>query len=350
MLGLCIALTACGDKFVVFAGSGGAGGTSNGGGSSGGRGGSGGERVAGTGGVGEGGNAGIDDSVGSAGSAGASDGGEAGSDTGGVGGVSNGGAGGLSTNPGGGSSGNAGSGGKFIEPSLPQEGLLVWLRADRGVQEKDGAVEAWQDQSGNQLHASKSSLNTRPTYLATGFNGRPTLEFDGQGQFLKLPEGFGDFSKGLTGFIVAKPTKSDCASMVELSNGSEIDDVALGMWQNKWAYEVEKPLIHSGNVEQAAFSLYAVNHRPAGPSELRINGSVLGSLELPLPALPASGLRTNNFVGHTLYGESCEYFKGQMSEFILYSRTLPNLDVIAIEKYLDSRWSLSTQVVPVPTP
>lgn len=340
MLGLCVVLVACGEKFVAHTGSGGGGGASSGGS---------GANVSGaaTGGAGDAGTGGNDDRAGAAGDG---DTGDAGSDTGGVGGRANGGAGGLLDHPLGGSAGIAGSGGRLIDPSLPQEGLLVWLRADRGVEVKDGSVEAWQDQSGNQLHASKSSLNTRPAYLATGFNGRPTLEFDGQGQFLKFPEGFGDFSKGLAGLIVAKPTKSDCASMIEFSNGSEIDDIALGMWQDKWAYEVETPLIQTGSVDHGVFSLYAANHRKVGASELRINGSALGTLEMPLPVVPASGLRTNNFVGHTLYGSGCEYFKGQLSEFILYSRTLTNLELIAIEKYLDSHWSLSTQVAPVPAP
>ncbi|HEY0465447.1 MAG TPA: hypothetical protein VGC79_14630, partial [Polyangiaceae bacterium] len=226
-------------------------------------------------------------------------------------------------------------------------GLLLWLRADRGIQQSNGHVQGWLDQSGNQTNATAASL-ARPTYLATGFNGRPTLEFDGEGQFLKFAEGFGDFSKGLAGFIVAKPSKSDCASMLELSNGSEVDDIALSMYQDKWAYEVEVPIIQEGTVDHQTFSLYAVNHRAQGASELRINGSILGSLEMPLPHVPDSGVRLNNFVGHTLYEGGCEYFAGQISEIILYSRTLTADELRSIEKYLNAHWALNEQDAPAP--
>ncbi len=287
--------------------------------------------------------AGDDNSAGSG-----ADAGDAGSETGGVGGApASGGTAGLLGLAGGIPGGLSGTGGALIEPTLPQQGLLVWLRADRGVQQKDGHVQVWQDQSGNQTNATQATVNVRPAYLATGFNGRPTLEFDGQGQFLKFAEGFGDFSKGLAGLIVAKPTKSDCASMLEFSNGSEIDDIALGMWQNKWTYEVESPYIQAGSVDSERFSLYAANHRLAGGSELRINGSVLDTLEMPVPRAPDSGIRVNNFVGHTLYGD-CDYFEGQISEIILYSRTLTNSDMSALEKYLTAHWGLNSQDTPTP--
>lgn len=296
--------------------------------------------------AGSGGSAGNDDSA----DAGA---GDVGSEPAGSGGASGGarargGAGGQLGIAGGGSGGVSGSGGSLIEPMLPQ-GLLLWLRADRGIQQKDGHVQVWLDQSDNHINASATGL-ARPTYLAEGFNGRPTLDFDGHEQFLKFADGFGDFSKGLAGFIVAKPTTSDCESMLEFSNGSEIDDIALGMYEDKWAYEVAASVLHAGTINHDAFSIYTANHRLSGASELRINGSVLDTLEMPLPVQPESGVRSNNFVGHTLYGSDCRYFTGQISEIIVYSRALTNLDLGLIEKYLDTHWALGEQDQPTPTP
>jgi hypothetical protein len=242
--------------------------------------------------------------------------------------------------------GAGGAAGALIE--LPQSGLLLWLRADRGIQQKDGHVQVWEDQSGEHMNATQTSVNLRPAYLPTGFNGRPTLEFDGLGQFLKFGDGFGDFSKGLSGLIVAKPTKAECAAMLELSNGSEIDDIMLGVDQKKWAYEVEDASIETGNVDLETFSLYGAIHRLGVASELRINGSVLSTLDMPVPTVPASGIRVNNFVGHTLYAGNCGYFQGQISEIILYSRTLMNSELSAIEKYLDAHWVLSDQGSPAP--
>ena len=292
-----------------------------------------------------GGSAGSDNSAG--------EGGDAGAETGGTGGLlTHGGTGGLPLGNagGGGIGGTSGVGGAPIEPMLPDGGLLLWLRADRGVQPKDGLVQTWQDQSGNQTHATQASPNARPVYRVDGFNGRPTLEFDGQGQFLKLPDGFGDFSQGLAGIVVAKPTKSECASMLEFSNGSEIDDIALAMWQNKWTYEVAVQLIHTGSVDPQRFSLYAINHPMTGSAVLRMDGSAIDTLDMTLPVLPSSGIREYNFVGHTLYGGGCEYFQGQISEIILYSRALRGEELNQIETYLVGRWALDQQNTPTPIP
>ena len=335
VLGLCVAIGACSAKFVAN-GAGGEGGVSSAGRDDG--------QVAGKAGAGHGGNG-----TGSAGT----DTGDGGTEDGGIAGApGNGGTGGLVANGGnGGNAGNAGNagngaGGSDADPPLPQLGLTLWLRADVGVQQNGGRVQVWQDQSGRQTNATQLSVNARPTYLPKGFNGRPTLEFDGQGQFLKFGEDFGDFSDGVAGLIVAKPTKADCGSMLEFSNGSEVDDVSLGLWQNKWLYEVADEYFQSdGEVDRERFSLYAANHRPNLAASMRIDGDVVATHNMPLPVLPTSGVRASNFVGHTLYG-NCEYFTGQISEIIVYSRFLTGPELTAIEAYLDAHWALSNQDAP----
>lgn len=336
MLGSCCLLGACGSKFTAAEATGGeSGGPGQGGSSSAGAGG----RAA---------QAGSD----SGGEAGESFAGDAGAEAGGAaatGGTSSdeggAGSGGVPVIGHGGSSGNAGTAGATEQPMIPQLGLVLWLRADLGVQQVAGVVQTWLDQSGNQMDGVQTGSNARPLYVAKGLNDLPTLQFDGEGDFLNLPKAaFGDFRKGLAGFMVAQPAASDCASVVEFSNGSEIDDIALGMWQNKWTYEVFDQLIHEGNVDLLAPTLYAVNHRPGAllmnaNADLRINRALLHTMDLPLPAVPASNVRENNFVGHTLYGD-CNYFKGTVSEIIVYERSLTVNEVKTVESYLAQHWDL----------
>jgi hypothetical protein len=278
------------------------------------------------------------DCCGAAGAAGAT------TDVGGAGASASAGTGGGPLLGNGGSSGHAGVGGTVEQPMIPQPGLALWLRADLGVLRANGLVQAWLDQSGNEMNAVPPSLNVRPEYLAKGLNDLPALKFDGAGQFLKLPEGaFGDFSHGLAGFMVLQPAASDCASVIELSNDPEIDDIAFGMWQHQWTYEVESPFIQSGNVELAAPSLYAVNHQPMlgmvdATGNLRIDRALLKSMGMPLPKTIA---RENNFVGHTLYG-GCNYFAGTISEIIVYQRAVTVAEVKSIESYLEQHWDLGT--------
>lgn len=63
-------------------------------------------------------------------------------------------------------------------------GLKVWL--EDSATAPANAVTSWTDRSGNSNHATQSTGTAKPTYNATGKNGRPTLSFDG-GDFLQTP-------------------------------------------------------------------------------------------------------------------------------------------------------------------
>ena len=69
--------------------------------------------------------------------------------------------------------------------------------------------------------------------------GKPALVFAGD-DYLKLPSLPGDFSHGVSIFAVAldQSAAGACSAIFEASNGSEIDDVHLGFWQNAVLYEV----------------------------------------------------------------------------------------------------------------
>ncbi len=334
-------LGACGSQFSAAAATGGSTGASDGGRAS-------------QSGAGEGPGGGE-----SGGQAGAAPQGDAGTDSGGTADAA--GAAGASTDNGGagaggrpiighgGSSGSAGSAGD--QPVIPELGLALWLRADVGVQQVAGLVQTWLDQSGNRMDATvQADVDASPQYLEKGLNELPALQFDGVGNYLQLPSGFGSFSNGLAGFMVVQPKASDCASVFEASNGSEIDDIAFGMWQNKWTYEVFDPYIQSGDVDAMSPTLYAVNHRPAtamanANADLRINRGLLQTNEMPLPLLPDSKTRQQNFIGHTLYND-CNFFEGQISEVIVYQRVVSANEVKAIESYLAQHWKLGPAATP----
>ncbi|MEP7052617.1 MAG: hypothetical protein ABJB12_19775 [Pseudomonadota bacterium] len=259
--------------------------------------------------------------------------------TGGTGGLlSTGGTGGL-LNTGGvvGSAGGGMDGGET--PPIPTLGLVMWLRADRGVVLNAGRVTQWLDQSGNQMDALQTAGNARPTLLATGFNGLPTLDFDGTVQYLRLPDGFADFSKGLSGFVVARARVTDggCASMLEVSNGSEIDDIAFAHWQQAWNYEVFDHDFGGGTVDPAQPVLFSILHRTTEEVVMRLNGDQANTSMFPLPL---NKLRQDNFIGHSLYAD-CKYYQGQISEVVLYNRTVTDKELLTIEGYLQQHWALA---------
>lgn len=141
--------------------------------------------------AGDGGNttaqAGSADTGGTAGAAGATE-------NGGAGAWSNGGAGGEG---GGGIDPNVDVGVGCLPPppqprlspaaaGLPQDGLVLWLRADRGVYATQAArVCAWADQSGHR-HLFLSNGQMRPLWGASTLGQQPAIEFDGRTKYLSV--------------------------------------------------------------------------------------------------------------------------------------------------------------------
>jgi len=188
------------------------------------------------------------------------------------------------------------------------------------------------------MDALGTANNVEPKYVTNGLNGLPTLDFDGVDDFLTLPDGFADFSQGLSVFIVMNATDGACASIFESSNGSEIQDISLGYYQNIWQYEVASQDLSGGTIDPTtatAAVLASVQHA-TGSAELRLAGNILSQGQFMAPDVL---LRKENFIGHTLYA-NCGYFKGQISELIVYDRAVTDKEVLAIEGYLETHWLL----------
>lgn len=69
------------------------------------------------------------------------------------------------------------------EPS--SEGMVLWLRADKGIESQDGAVTKWADQSayGNDAIAEPDEA---PVLVENALNGHPVVRFDGEKTFLRI--------------------------------------------------------------------------------------------------------------------------------------------------------------------
>src|SRR5690349_12038781 len=110
-------------------------------------------------------------------------------------------------------------GGPDVEPPAVADGLLLWVRADLGVTQSNGAVSEWLDQSGNQLHARQPDTARQPTLAEMGIGGHPTVVFNGE-DFLSLPSGFADFSHGGSFFAVSVVNEmATCIDQLHLPNG-----------------------------------------------------------------------------------------------------------------------------------
>lgn len=164
------------------------------------------------------------------------------------------------------------------------------------------------------------------------------LEFDGEDDFLALPDGFDDFSNGLSFFAVVEPLgESECSSIVQLSGGTEIDDIDFGRQQRSVHYENADTYL-TGTPDafpQHEVKMVEIVHSVSTDVELRIDGQFLNNGTITLPkVLP----RTANFVGRTLY-VNCAPLAARVGEIILYSRALNGAERTRVENYLRDKWS-----------
>jgi hypothetical protein len=221
-------------------------------------------------------------------------------------------------------------------PAIPMDGLLLWLRSDQGVSSSNGSVSRWSDQSGHQFDAQQDQPGSCPKLLEAAIGGHTAVYFDGIDDFFQLPPGMADFSQGLSIFAVINESQPESYnSIVEFSNGSEIDDISFGEYYDELFYEVFDGQAQGGSFTYDVPQIVAVVHRADSTSVLRRNGVVAGAAVVTLPAIVS---RQQNFVGQSLYGGSVTY-PGAMAEVLVYGRALTDSEVTTVEGDLRRRWS-----------
>jgi hypothetical protein len=235
-------------------------------------------------------------------------------------------------------------GGSEPEPSIPTDALLYWFKADAGVEaDVAGNVSRWLDQSGNGFHARQMNTAYQPKLTETDLLPRPVLAFDGSDDLLELPEFTRAFDAGLSLFAVAgRGDERSCSAVIELSRGSERDDIFLGHSGTALQFEIldDVHLAPEGSWPHGEVKLLEVL-QSADPvqaaAELRVNGGVASSKAMPHPL---SVERTANYIGRTLYLNCGPAFSGAIAEIIMYSRKLRSDERIGVETYLMEKWQL----------
>jgi hypothetical protein len=114
------------------------------------------------------------------------------------------------------------------------------------------------------------------------------------------------------------------------------------MFKNQWGYEVSAGFLPAGMVDTSRFTLYSVIQSAAGTVDLHSDGDLAGTGTFAVPSLI---VRQSDILGRSLYGD-CNYFKGQLSEVILYNRAVTDKEFLTIEAYLVQHWALTPSTTP----
>jgi hypothetical protein len=214
-------------------------------------------------------------------------------------------------------------------------GLLLWLRADVGVTESSDGVSNWADGSGNHLDARQPDPTQEPLWLQSGVSSRPAVVFNAE-NFLSLPGGFADFSNGISMFVITAVTDAavTCIDLVHLSNGPEVDDIALGLHDGRVHYEVLSGDLHGDLFPIGRAHLISVVHSPGRAVSLRIDAAAPTT---SIFEMPASVTRLSNVIGRSLYAD-CGSLHGGLAEVLVYRRALNDFERSQVETYLQDRW------------
>jgi len=221
------------------------------------------------------------------------------------------------------------------ESPVPPDGLILWLRADRGVTSKNGTITRWADQSLSRTDATQSIVSLQPVLVPDGINGHPAVLFDGVDDFLQIAQALHIVTGEFSIFTIVEATAPDqCSAIFEASNGSEIDDISIGPYQNTLNFEIYQSANEDVPFQDGVPLLFDGVQTTSGDGIIRRNAAFGTAFNYPTAAAVD---RMAVFVGKTLYAD-CGTFAGHIGEIIVYDRALSVKETQGVEKYLTTKF------------
>lgn len=241
--------------------------------------------------------------------------------------------------------------GGFIPTDLA--GLVAWWDASFGVTISTGVSELL-DRSGNGNTLTQSTGSEQPAFSGNGFNGFPTLQFDGTDDFMEAADSDslsldGDF----TAFVVTRidgaviterhffsKDKSDGYSLratplteiqVEANDGGGAETIT----------SVDSPNVNVDEILSAQFIVGA-------PTNFRQDGNSLGlpPLNTLTGITPGSGKLS---LGAFDASNPSFFFQGEITNVLIYNRALTISEQNQVGQYLADRYELTWNTIFEPT-
>jgi hypothetical protein len=217
--------------------------------------------------------------------------------------------------------------------------LALWLRADRGVTaDEQGRVSAWADTSGQSHQATMKELARRPTLARDALNGKPSLRFSGNGQFVRLA-GQVITSQQYSIFAVAND-KANGSHREIFSNwngaaGNSINSLFLGTTaDNDVRFSDNFPLAGKLQQREQHFLLAAISGSDG--AAVYQNGVPLAQRRTPLAT---RNLKTPYVIGQQ-GNINAEYWNGDIAELVVFNRALSDQELRQVTRYITNRYAL----------
>lgn len=238
-------------------------------------------------------------------------------------------------------------------PNIPQNGLDVWLMADRGVSVENGEVTGWKNQAGGALSyatLTPSNNTMRPKWRNGGLDGYSYIHFDENSKQLKIDE-IKNYN-GLTGMTMIavnlpeavytgiSTNNSDKRSVVYFSESGSYGGANIGVGTNGIATR-----FGDGSSSPAYTRYIAPINELTSMMSIKngINYSVYVNGESVATAQGGSSRVTTANIGQTLMVGGCLYmedlpYRGRVAEVLVYDRALTADEIAQIQTYIDSKY------------
>ena len=234
-------------------------------------------------------------------------------------------------------------------------GLVLWLDANVGITLNGSDVSAWDDQSGKSHDFAQATASAQPAYDATGFNGKPTVTFDGISEFmdtamtadlesttgftfvfvLKIPtmstgamsllgnRPAGPFGSS-PGFIALETASTNGYDNLTLEDDS--GNYAAHATSRTWSVkDNDNPVIVTVTMEESAINVYHNNFIDAR-IDIDTSSGTLGNVT-----------STSNLTLGDRPGLS-RFWEGDVSEVLMFEGVLSAADRKSVYEYEEAKW------------
>ena len=237
-------------------------------------------------------------------------------------------------------------------PAPPTNGLVLWLKADAGVTTNgDGTVSAWADQSGNGNNALQAASAAAPSLVIDAKTGRPAVQFNGTGTYLA--------AASAPSLVVQGDISTFSAfDVTDVTTAHTIWSKSSTAQAFPWVYAVAPGggmAFTRGNSDGRNPVTSSASVQPGTPVVAGV--SLTGSLASHyLDAVPAGsgvfGYGALDMGTPLVIGALDDFtspFAGNLSEVLIYNRSLTGDDLTLANNYLAARSSITVIQVGPPS-
>jgi PKD repeat protein len=213
----------------------------------------------------------------------------------------------------------------FSPLSIPN--LLLWLKADSGIEMNGNGVEQWLDQSGNNYHANQLLTIRQPILADSILNHLPVVRFDGVNDYLQ--SSFGD--------TLTQPFTLFCLWSTLSPGGTRTAFDGIN---------ANDRILLSTLIDQVRiFAGVNLNYFKPHPFHFTLNTAIINQnnsaiFENSLPMMNGN-TGNNNLTGITLgaYYNGTFPLHGDIAEFIIFDSLLTEPERLQIETYLMDKYA-----------